>query len=72
MYRRPIFLEILLNIRQEMAREADYDVDLFTEMVRGGKFSNNSESYDLGEEKIKAEKIQKKQTARKNKNGNSL
>lgn len=40
MYRRPKFLEILLEIRQEMSREADYDVDLFTEMVRSGKFSD--------------------------------
>lgn len=34
MYRRPKFLEILLAIREEMAREADYDTDLFAEMVR--------------------------------------
>jgi hypothetical protein len=51
MYRRPIFLEVLLKIRQEMAREADYDVDLFAEMVRGGKFSADSEEYVLTEEK---------------------
>jgi len=37
MYRRPKFLEILLEIRQEMAREADYDVDLFVEIARSGK-----------------------------------
>ena len=36
MYRRPKFLEILLAIREEMAREADYDPDLFAEMVRAG------------------------------------
>ena len=36
MYRRPKFLEVLLAIRQEMARESDYDVDLFTETVRSG------------------------------------
>ena len=34
MYRRSKFIEILLDIRSEMAREADYDVDLFAEMVR--------------------------------------
>ncbi len=39
MYRRPKFLEILLQIRQEMALEADYDVDLFAERVRGGTAS---------------------------------
>lgn len=36
MYRRPKFLEVLLNIREEMSREVDYDVDLFAEMVRSG------------------------------------
>lgn len=39
MYRRPKFLEILLEIRQEMALEADYDVDLFAERVRAGNAS---------------------------------
>jgi hypothetical protein len=37
MYRRPKFLEILLDIRCEMAHEADYDVELFAEMVRTGR-----------------------------------
>ena len=36
MYRRPKFLEKLLEIRREMAHEADYDVDLFVEMARHG------------------------------------
>lgn len=36
MYRKPRFLEVLHEIREEMSREADYDVDLFTEMVRSG------------------------------------
>ena len=36
MYRRPRFLEVLHTIREEMSREADYDVDLFAEMVRSG------------------------------------
>lgn len=36
MYRRPKFLELLLEIREEMAHEADYDVDLFVENVRHG------------------------------------
>ncbi len=36
MYRRPKFLEVLIEIRQEMAREADYDVDFFAEIVRSG------------------------------------
>jgi hypothetical protein len=37
MYRKPRFLEELHTIREEMSREADYDVDLFTEMVRSGR-----------------------------------
>ena len=39
MYRRPKFLEVLLEIRQTMSREADYDIDLFAEMIRSGKFT---------------------------------
>lgn len=42
MYRRPKFLEVLLEIRQAMSREADYDVDLFAEMIRSGKFEDHS------------------------------
>ena len=36
MYRKPRFLEVLHAIREEMSREADYDVELFTEAVRSG------------------------------------
>ncbi len=39
MYRRPKFLELLLEIREQMSRDADYDMDLFSEMVRSGKIS---------------------------------
>jgi len=35
-YRRPKFLTVLIRIREIMSRESDYDVDLFTEMVRSG------------------------------------
>ena len=52
MYRRPKFLEVLLEIRQEMAREADYDVDLFAEMVRGGRFSGEEKLFNLTDPKI--------------------
>jgi hypothetical protein len=52
MYRRPKFLEILIEIRQEMAREADYDVDLFAEMVRSGNFSENKHNFRLNDDKI--------------------
>ena len=34
MYPKPRFLEELHAIREEMSREADYDVELFAEMVR--------------------------------------
>ena len=34
MYRRPKFLETLIEIRREMTLEADYDVDLFVEQIR--------------------------------------
>ena len=36
MYRKPRFLEELHAIREEMSREADYDVELFAELVRSG------------------------------------
>jgi hypothetical protein len=36
MYRRPRFLEMLHAIREEMSREADYDVELFAELARTG------------------------------------
>jgi hypothetical protein len=47
MYRRPKFLEVLLEVRQDMSREADYDVDLFAEMVRSGEISNGKADYQL-------------------------
>jgi hypothetical protein len=49
MYRRPKFLEILHQIREEMSREADYDVDLFAEMVRNdaSKGASKEMSFDL-------------------------
>jgi len=37
MYRKPRFLEELHAIREEMSREADYDMELFAEMVRTGR-----------------------------------
>ncbi len=44
MYRRPKFLELLLEIRREMAHEADYDVDLFVESARQGDASANGKA----------------------------
>jgi len=49
MYRRPKFLEVLLKIREEMAREADYDVDFFVEMVRSGMRPATDVRYSIGE-----------------------
>ena len=56
MYRRPRFLEILIGIREEMAREADFDVDLFVENLRTGHRSDvRSKKYSMNvEEKSKA------------------
>lgn len=56
MYRRPKFLEILLEIRQEMSRSADYDVDLFAEMTRSGKFPARLHSFSTEEATEKNEK----------------
>ncbi len=47
MYRRPKFLEILLEIREEMSREADYDVDLFAELVRSDSVPKRKKMFDL-------------------------
>lgn len=49
MYRRPKFLEVLLDIRQEMARQADYDVDLFVELSRSGKGNTSGGEFSLTE-----------------------
>lgn len=49
MYRRPKFLEVLLKIREEMAREADYDVDFFAEMVRSGIAPATDVRYEVSE-----------------------
>lgn len=53
MYRRPKFLEVLLEVRQAMSREADYDIDLFAEMVRSGRFQDQS---DDESRRLKSEK----------------
>lgn len=36
MYRRPRFLKELHAVQEEMARQCDYDVDLYAEMIRQG------------------------------------
>jgi hypothetical protein len=46
-YRRSKFLEILIEIRQEMAREADFDTDLFAEQVRSGRRPKDGSRYRI-------------------------
>jgi hypothetical protein len=38
MYPRSKFQELLLDVRQAMAREADFDLDLFVEKIRKNDF----------------------------------
>lgn len=64
MYRRPKFLEVLLDIRQEMAREADYDVDLFAEMVRSGNGHTASNIHRMTETDDEFADAQPAKTAR--------
>ena len=47
MYRRPKFLEVLLDIRNEMAQEVDYDTDLYAEMIRSGRHTTPTRSHSL-------------------------
>ena len=47
MYPRSKFQEILLAIREEMAREADFDVDLFAELVRSGVNLDRSKTHQI-------------------------
>lgn len=49
MYPRSKFQEVLLDIRQEMAREADFDVDLFAEIVRTGVGPSDPLIHSLGD-----------------------
>ncbi len=49
-------MEVLLEIRQEMSRQADYDVDLFAEMIRSDKFAKNENQHDLSDSKEAKEK----------------
>ncbi|MBA2379402.1 MAG: hypothetical protein H0V76_07490 [Blastocatellia bacterium] len=41
-------MEILLEIRQDMAREADYDIDLFCELVRSGVVKRERRRFSMG------------------------
>ncbi|HYP02190.1 MAG TPA: hypothetical protein VER76_18505 [Pyrinomonadaceae bacterium] len=75
MYRKPRFLEELHAIREEMSREADYDVELFAEMSRTGAqpehgpernirgFKSRAPRADAGDTKVKIIQ-QRKRSAR--------
>lgn len=39
-------MEVLLDIRREMAHEVDYDTDLFAEMIRSGRHTE-TEAHSL-------------------------
>ena len=60
MYRRSKFLEVLIAIRQEMAREADYDVDLFAEMVRSGRWTEPDKGHDIKPDESREDRRTKK------------
>jgi hypothetical protein len=74
MYRKPRFLEELHAIREEMSREADYDVELFAEMTRTGArpshgpernirgFKSRAPRTDDGEAKVKPIQQRKRAT----------
>ena len=64
MYRRPRFLEILIAIREEMAREADFDVDLFVENVRTGHRPRRIRAHSMAKE-TGADGKSKRKTSRK-------
>jgi hypothetical protein len=64
MYRRPKFLEVLLQIRQEMSDEANNDVELFAENVRTGNFSDRAKLHDLSLEKELREETRKLKKAK--------
>lgn len=60
MYRRTLFLETLHKIREEMSREADYDVDLFAEMVRRGFLNEINKAAPAKRKKKPAVKLKAK------------
>jgi hypothetical protein len=57
MYRRPKFLEILHEIREEMSREADYDMDLFAELARSGKRPRVKRELKIDSQALKIETL---------------
>jgi hypothetical protein len=60
MYRRPKFLELLIRIREEMAREADYDTDLFAELVRSGNSAARTKRHSLADADNEPPRVKKR------------
>jgi hypothetical protein len=58
MYRKPRFLEMLHAIREEMSRDADYDVDLFAEMVRSGARPTHGAARNIRGYKSRAPRVE--------------
>ena len=50
MYPRSKFQEVLIEIRQEMARDADFDVDLFAEIVRTGSGPRDARIHSIADQ----------------------
>lgn len=70
MYPRSKFQEIMLAIREEMARDADFDVDLFVEMVRSGtRRGSQVERYSVvdTDDDVLASESQRKRSATRSK-----
>lgn len=67
MYRKPRFLEVLHAIREEMSREADYDVDLFVEMVRSGQRPQHGAERNIRGFKSRAPRAQSSEPNRQRK-----
>lgn len=65
-YRRSKFLEVLIAIRQDMAREADFDTDLFAEMVRSGRSLGARTKHSIIEPSENGKSTKPKGTVRKN------
>ena len=60
MYPRSKFQEVLLEIRQEMARDADFDVDLFAEIVRTGSGPRDARIHSLSDQSSASPKASRK------------
>ena len=66
MYRKPHFLEMLHAIREEMSREADYDVELFAEMARTGRRPAHGPARNIRGFRTRAPRADEKREGRTN------